>query len=124
MIFNRFHRCTACILTVLFLMSALLLVGCGRSPSKSPSETTSLIQKEIAPIVNATRIEKGMSYAEVHALLGFDGIKIGFQTNLYTWYLEGNKRLLVWFTQPEGETGNSTQRLTVLDYTIESLSDK
>ena len=57
-----------------------------------------------------------------NALLGFDGTKIGFQTNLYTWYLEGNKRLLVWFTLPEGETGNSTDRMTVLDYTIEPLS--
>jgi hypothetical protein len=120
--FSRFHRCTACILTVLFLMSALLLVGCGQSNQGNPSDTTASTPRETSPIVNATRVEKGMSYAEVHALLGFDGTKIGFQTNLYTWYLEGNKRLLVWFTLPEGETGNSTDRMTVLDYTIEPLS--
>ena len=70
--FSRFHRCTACILTVLFLMSALLLVGCGQSNQGNPSDTTASMPRETSPIVNATRVEKGMSYAEVHALLGFD----------------------------------------------------
>ena len=120
---KSFHKYTACILALLLFMSALFLVGCGRAPSNRPAETTSAVPKETAPLVNAMRIEKGMSYAEVSALLGVDGFKIGFQTNLYTWYLEGNKRVLVWFTLPEGETGNNTDRMTVLDYAIESLGN-
>lgn len=52
----------------------------------------------------AEQIVPGQTYAEVCSLLGREGVDVGSGAIIYEWALEGDQKLLVWFSKPDGES--------------------
>ena len=104
---------------IMICLSICFTMGCSNSDQDSYDEEQGLSLEERAEMVT-----EGMTYGEIKALMGSDGVDIGSGVFLYEWVLSENKVLRVGMKKPKDQIQMDASNHDALIATRVSIEEK